>query len=353
MGATLPIRPSRRLGFALSACLCGLVLLPSTACKDDDPPPRGFIRSVRIMATRADVPYAHPGETVNLEALTHDGRLPPEPGSGTPFEPMHVHWLPVPCINPLPAGQYYDCYSAFEAAYPLGVDLTPMLPEGTTTTLTIPSDALDRVRIVPGGPPEPAGTAFAFIIACAGHVERVPHDGHLGVNEPPFACFDANHVKLDNDHFEFGFRRVAIFKERRNANPVITDVTFRNLSVDRNAGISIGICKRDAWDYVELRACNQQWPFGVSFDDASAELDPDDIDANGNVGRETIFVDFFTTIGRFVDDRRILYDPFAGRPERDKTQYVPWQGPGKGTVWAVLHDNRGGVAWVTLPLTIE
>ena len=39
--------------------------------------PKNEINGVRILAVRADQPYARPGETVKLELLTHDGRTAP------------------------------------------------------------------------------------------------------------------------------------------------------------------------------------------------------------------------------------------------------------------------------------
>src|SRR5882724_6730238 len=46
-------------------------LLSLTACSNDfDPSSR--VNTLRVLAVQADLPYAHPGETVSLRTLSHD-----------------------------------------------------------------------------------------------------------------------------------------------------------------------------------------------------------------------------------------------------------------------------------------
>ena len=67
--------------------------LLAAACNDDPYPNKSEVNSVRILAVRADLPYAHPGETVKLEALVVDGRL-------SPAVPMGMWWFTVSCVDP-------------------------------------------------------------------------------------------------------------------------------------------------------------------------------------------------------------------------------------------------------------
>jgi hypothetical protein len=80
-----------------------LVALLSISCAEPpsfDPP--SHLDSVRVLAIRADAPYARPGERVGVEVLAVDGR------SSAP-EPMQVHFLPRPCFNPT-NDAYYGCF---------------------------------------------------------------------------------------------------------------------------------------------------------------------------------------------------------------------------------------------------
>ena len=314
------------------------------ACNDEPYPNKSQVASVRILAVRADLPYAHPGETVKLEALVADGR-------SRQTLPLKMYWFPVPCIDP-PGGQYYDCYSALEAAFPIGVDLTSQLAEGMTHAISIPPDALDGVAGQPGRSGEPIVTSWTFMFACAGHVERIPRSGHLARNAAPFGCFGAGGEQLPAEEAVFGFTRVSVTATRRNAIPTLKGLHVRGHLVDPEKGISLPRCERDLFETITDEDCDGVG-MAIVFDDADAEIDPDNLDAGGRPGRETIYSDWYVTFGRFRQDRRIERDPFKGRPEIPDILYEPPRSPGKGTLWAVLHDNRGGTSWTSVPIEIR
>lgn len=328
--------------------LVGLVGL-AVACGGDELPQKYELKGIRLIAVRAEPPYVAPGETVKLEALVVDHR---PPGPEATRLPMKLHWFPSLCVNP-PDGQYYGCYSSLEAPYPLRTDLDPLLPEGKDATFTVAPDALNAFQPTPGGPSEPVVTAFAFFIACAGHVERVERKVNLAINNPPFACFGPNGERKGVDETFFGFSRVSVFATRKNAHPAIVDITFKGGRVDRAAGFRVKRCDL-GWfeDDFLFQDCPDN-ELAVVFDDASSEVDPDAIDAAGRVGRETLYVDWFTSIGKLNASRRIVFDPFDGRPEVQHVELDPGDHPGKGVVWAVLHDSRGGVSWLSVPIEIE
>ncbi len=323
--------------------LCMLVLL--VACGEDPFEQRNVVSGLRILAARADLPYAKPGETVKIEALVHDGRdNPPEPGK--------VFWLPVPCIDP-PGGHYYDCFPLIESAFPLGVDLTPQLHEGRDVTMTIPPDALANAKPVPGGAAEPSATAYVFLLACGGHVERVQRTTNLGANSMPLGCFDANRKRLDAVSSVFAFTRIAIFENRRNAPPVLENVLFHGGVVDRSVPIKIKKCEYEFWDWDWIDPDCDREKFDIVFPDSSAELDPDNIGPNGEPARETLWVDWYTSHGRFFDDRIVVWDPLVGRAPSTEIEMERPRHPGTGTIWAVLHDNRGGATWLEIPFETE
>jgi hypothetical protein len=313
--------------------------LGAAACGSDFSP-KNEVQQIRLLAAKADIPYAHVGETVQLEALAYDGRRTPN------RKPMRVFWFPAPCVNP-PGDQYYFCYAAL-AQLPERQDLTRILVENTKTSITIPQNALDGAVLHPGQT-ERFVTAYNFVVACAGHVERVPLKSGQALNQLPVGCFDdETGLELDSGSFVLGFTRVFIFDTRRNAVPVLDNVTFEGQVVDPAMGVKTGTCVKDKND-----ACKTV-KFNVSFGDQNAEIDPDNVDSNGHVLRETVYVDWFATNGRFKSDRKIVYDGNLGRPPKTDAEYEPPNDPvPNGKVWAVLHDNRGGTTWQEFPLVIQ
>lgn len=255
---------------------------------------------------------------------------------------MQVHWFPAPCIDP-PGGQYYGCYPLFEALYPTGIDLAPALVRGTTTTITIPERALEG-RTRPGDG-EPFATAYVFMVACAGRVERIPRRSDLALNALPIGCIGTNGELASGDDFVVGFTRVFVFATRRNAIPSIGEITFDGKPLAPATGIVTKRC-------TEHDSCATV-PLDLHVADEAAEVDPENVDVDGKVRRETIYVDWFTSVGTFDANRKILIDGTLGRPPKTKIELEPPEVPLSGTVWAVLHDNRGGTTWRAIPIDVR
>jgi hypothetical protein len=91
----------------------------------------------------------------------------------------------------------------------------------------------------------------------------------------------------------------------------------------------------------------------VRFPDSASEVDPDNVDESGTVGRETLYVDWFTSVGKFSTNRTIVFDPFAGRPPKTEIDLEFGGEPRSGKAWAILHDNRGGTSWIEVPIRLE
>lgn len=303
----------------------------SVACGSDFDP-SSQVGSVRILATRADKPYARPGDTVVLELLAADGRR--QPG-----RPMALSWLPAPCINP-PGGSYYDCYPGFAALYKPGVDLSASLVGGSTASYDIPSAVIDESSALQTG--VPFANVFAFSMACAGHVQYVGQR----TSRPqavPFGCFDDAGSELGADDFVFGFARVFVFTERTNANPVIDGLLFAGAPVDIAAGITIDHCP----EVNDTDSDCPTMPLDVVVPASSQEPDPSFVDASGNVRSEGIWVNYYLTDGAVENDLQFLYDATTGRvPDTENALSGP-EFPGDQTLWAVVRDSRGGVTWTS------
>jgi hypothetical protein len=276
-----------------------------TACGGPTYAPVSLVQSVRLLAIAADQPYARPGDMVSVQALAADGR------ANQP-EPMEIWWLPAPCIDP--AGDaYYACFPK--------LDLTDPLVVGTSFTFQMPPDAISGHADDRGG--DPYGLAVVFAMACAGHVEPVSVPAGAPADTLPFACFDAAGHQLGSDDFVFAYATVYAFATRTNANPVIDSVTL------------------DATTLVTTVPASSQ------------EIDPSNLDGQGNPLKELISVDYYLTAGRVGSDAVVLYEPDTGEVAGASDRFYPPQTAGAFDLWAVVRDNRGGVSWQHLSVAAQ
>jgi hypothetical protein len=380
-------------GFALAA-LGGTWL---TSCGPAPFPDESLINSVRLLATRADHSYATPGETVTLTVLATDQR-PSKP------EPMVIYWLPDPltgkvfCENPA-NDAYYGCFippdgGASDAgsgdagashagsrdagseggggspcALPVpGVDLTPCLPPpGPTLSFSLPEDIVTS-HPPPKGTAPPYGLAIVFNMACAGHPELLPLDpNNLSVNSLPVGCFDKNHNALDANSYVVGYATVYAYEasaDITNENPVIAHVLFQGKDLEGGV-LGDSSTAQDAGSPEEggavMPPCTvsdsskcPKYSFDVDVPPSSQERDKLDLGSNGEPLGEQIWVDYYSTTGSLSDDARLLYDPTIGKVTTGTA--ITFQAPAKATpgiLWAVVHDNRGGVAWEIVPFAIR
>ncbi|WP_394821876.1 hypothetical protein [Pendulispora albinea] len=348
--AFAPAKATSSLGALVAAS--ATVLL---SCSNVDFPPASELQSVRILASRADQPYARPGETVKIEVLTYDGRV-------DRARPVKLYWIPIVCINPRD-DLYYDCFRQFAGAtvpggggggggdaggggggsvvLAPGVDLTPYLPSGPTYSITLPNDIVTSHQKVEGT--EPYGLAIAFNIACAGHVELVAREGR-NPQAVPFGCFDDAHNRLDPDQYVIGFTRVYGYDTRRNANPTIEKIYQNGQEVDLAAGLVVDRCT------TKLRRDCPDIKIDVLVPESNHEVQEGAGDQNGRVRREQIWAAYFADIGQLDGETRLLYDATTGKVSGSENKYKASNEPVSGTMVIVAHDNRGGAAWRQLPI---
>jgi hypothetical protein len=346
--------------------------------------PSGFadptlVQTVRVLASGADRPYAAPGADVTLNVLAYDGRK-------TQTEPMTMYWLPFVCENPLDDA-YYACFQQFAsqaagssdggapsgdggAGTGAGKFIGPggvlQVPTGPSYSFRMPPDAVTSHMSVPGTP-VPYGLAIIFNVACAGHLQLVPIDpSDQNPQAVPIGCFDSSGNQLGPDDWVFGFTRVYAYDKISNANPVISyvDVGGKHLPVTPQPGapqvytapacnsgsgcLSMPVCTSDGSN------CHVQ--MGPVVPESSWEVNPELDDMNGKPLHEQLWVDFYTTLGSVQDGARLLYDPVTGSVGDPSHTDTTFEGPstaGTGNIWMIVHDNRGGAAWVTIPLLVH
>ena len=339
--------------------------LAAFACGGDGFDPQSKVTSVRIFGTRVDKPYARPGETVTLEVLTTDAR------AAKP-RPMRNFWIPTVCLNPR-EDLYFACFAAAAnvqidggaaatlrapfadagtpaadavagpagggfASIPAGIDLSPFLPQGSTFSFQMPADAVVAREGI-----APYGLAIVFNIACAGQV-RIAAITTQNPQQSPIQCTDEDGVPLSSDDYVIGISRVYAYADRVNTNPVVERVTLNGVDVDLAKGITVERCTTP-----KLGDC-PPFEIDVKVPEASWELNPGGAAASP---REQIWVTYYSDLGKFKDDARLLYDTKVGRVTESDIEYRAPKETGNGTVWAVVHDNRAGAAFVQFPILVK
>ncbi len=353
------VRQAKRAqaAFVVAILAVAVAMLASFACGPAAFAPQQELNSVRILATRADKPFAKPGDDVTVEMLAVDAR-PIKKGA------LKIYWLPFLCENPI-ADLYYACFAplvgatdagAIEAGardggttptLPQNADITPFLKEGNKFSFKVAPDIIDRHAEVKGVP-DKYGLVIAFAIACPGHVRTVPVD----LSDPtpqkvPIGCFDDDGNRLGADDSVFAFTRVYVYANRPNANPPIDKVTFDGKDVDLNAGVVVDRCTGSEED------CSKLHPVDVKVPDEAWELNPGALDSDGTTLHEQVYAIYYYTLPKTAKEGKLLFDAKTGRVGDTANYFIPQSTPGDGRIYVVVHDTRGGTTWADFPIFVK
>ncbi len=257
---------------------------------------------------------------------------------------MTVSWVPQPCIDP-PGDDYFACFPSFASQFHAGVDLTRSLAAGPSFAFSVPANVIATHASAPGS--DPYGVAVVFAIACAGHVEYRPTNPAQSPNAVPFGCFDASGNALGAEDFVFSYATVYSFNDRTNENPVLDHLTLGGSAVSVASGISLPRCTEASETDCSTTLVDTVVPA------SSQEEDPGTLDASGNPLREQIWVDYYATGTQLQNDAEVLYDPLTGAISGTGDGLYAPQATGDQELWAVVHDNRGGVAWLAVAVHAE
>lgn len=353
------------------------------------------LSTLRIIAVWKSQPYARPGQTVELDMLWEDGtQNGPRTGQVSTF---FGFW----CVNP-PGGQYSGCLGEAPAVAPR------FAVNSDTFSVAIPEDSL-RPSLSPGMPA--SGVAYVFYGVCAGAlrlggVEVRPDEpsrtfdledltgssggqaGASGVNSEAQAapallpsCVDDSGRTLGADDFVIGYSAIQIYEELRNQNPVLLpefEVDGKKVRVDcvdaacdapmgipdvsncGGSGAPAGMggasgealpiacfdsCAADA----AIETCPKIPIQAVIRKSTTQEQDPLALGPGGEPLQESIWVSYLVDRGGVSAEVKLVNDPTTGWNAQYGTGYLAPKAPGPVRIWAVVRDNRGGVAWVRLP----
>jgi hypothetical protein len=376
-----------------------LTALTASACGGAgfDPPEK--IKSLRILAVQKDKPYPKPGDEVNLKLLYWDGR--PNAATRPQAKPA---FFPFPCTNPL-GDIYYNCFKDFAALGPLleaGVLPSIGSSEVDASVGAFPMDAspIDGSAIdeagspdaseTEGGAPQPGvlpyevdhtktfsfkvplmdgrqmpiihegqqpghpyGLVYIFFWACAGQVKFQQSSVPNGF---PLVCVDGDKT-LGPDDFVPGYASLYVYDDDKhaNANPVIDDLLFASESVKDSPALEdtdAGKGPRHVPHCAPGATC-ETYDIKVGMDEfKNDEIDYDSVDT-GSPLHEQMWVAYYATGGSFDHPLRLVRDATAGwNPDMGSKFTAPAE-PGPVRLWAVAHDNRGGVAWIEAKIIVD
>jgi hypothetical protein len=320
--------------------------------------PSSEVTTLRVMGVKKDKPYAQPGEQVSLKLLWHD------PKGRTDVQRAFIGG----CVNPL-GDLYYGCFESFQRLQASGD--TPPIGLGDDFTITLPGDIISG-RPGPFEPGQPRyGLYIVFFAVCAGQLDFVmgePSDGAA----VPVRCLDPDGKPLGSEDFIVGYSSVYSFDGVSNANP--------DFAVDsEGAGDFLVAGKTVPADCVGSDCqgkppvevdCEQQperciAPCGDDGDtscpaiEVAPHIDPsvverDDVSSDlfDSEVTEQQWINYYVDHGS-ISEARLLNDSTTGWNSKYRGQLRAPQDAGLLQVWAVSHDNRGGMdfARVTLRVT--
>ncbi|HMI86743.1 MAG TPA: hypothetical protein VK550_21770 [Polyangiaceae bacterium] len=270
---------------------------------DFDPASR--VTDLRVLAVRADSPYAAPGESVHLEALAVDPAA------------RAITWGWGLCVNPA-SPSAPGCLAALDFS-------TVVIEKGRSTfDFALPSDVITSLPAAAAG----HAAVGTVVVACPG--ELAPRVGSI-----PFACVDAEGRTLTSDEYVVGVKRIFARLSDKNDNPVIADVTWDGEAWLPSEIKDVAFCDESGNDY---GACtpSTQHRVAVAVPVSSSESG---VDSLGAPFREQIIVQYYATEGMFEHDVRLASDTTTGWTARRESA-------GRSvTMWFVVRDDRGGVAW--------
>lgn len=266
---------------------------------------------------------------------------------------------------------------------------------GERFTYTIPPGIIENHRSTTDPKVPPYGLAFIFFTACAGdtpNLSEAPEWKDVDPTNPggtltnatlgfPLICKDKEGITLDSDNFIAGYTQQYVYGDgSANLNPVIESVTFNNIKYDfdrvapgmpcldddcvQDAGPSPDACQVPVDDNQKnatpphVKACRDHCP-SYEFKPGMDSAKNNDVDtftsAGGSPVSEQMWIDYYAERGELKGSARSLRDTTLGWFDDYGQKWKPpaLADAGPALLWAVVHDNRGGVAWLRVQVCID
>ncbi len=347
-----------RLAGQASLLLAGaLSVLAAVGCGPQFDP-GNEVKTLRVLGVKKDKPYAQPGDEVTLQLLWHD------PQGRTDVQRLFLGG----CINP-PGDLYYGCFAQYAQKAAQGS--LPKPGDGDAFKVTLPEDIISsRPALEPGQPRY--GLYIVFFAVCAGTIELVTTPGNPdGSSGLPIRCLDDAKKPLASEDFVVGYSSIYSFEGISNENPSFTvdaaglgqfTVADKSLvadcvgdacegapAVDVDCGVEPDRCIKACADdgdptcpAIDVKPAIEQ---KVEKDEVSSKL------FGANV-TEQMWVNYYIDRGG-ISEVRLLNDTNSGWNPKYRGQLYAPKDPGPLQIWAVIHDNRGGMEFSRITLGVK
>lgn len=316
------------------------------------------LKTLRVLGVKKDKPYALPGEKVGLQLLWHD------PEGRTDVQRAFVGG----CVNP--AGDlYYGCFPQYGQ---LAADGELPLGFGDTFEVTLPDDIISSRDAEPGQ--APYGIYIVFFAVCAGTLSidmeavAAPGSGSTGF---PIRCLDSSGEPLGSEDFVAGYSSVYSFEEAVNENP--------RFGVDADGASTFEVDGRVLPADCVGEACQGAAPVDVNCDaepercvaacaddgdgscpairvkpDIVQDVETDDVSSRlfGTTVTEQMWVNYYVDRGG-MSEVRLVNDASSGWNAEYRGELRAPKAAGPLQIWAVVHDNRGGMDFARITLGVK
>lgn len=322
--------------------------------------PSNELKSLRVLGVKKDKPYALPGEEVDLQLLWYDAKGPRE------VQRAFIGG----CANP--AGDlFYGCFPQYAELAAKG-QLT--LGDGDQFKVTLPDDIISSRadQIEPGQ--SASGLYIVYFAVCAGRLSidmqagAQPTTGSEGL---PIRCLDENGKPLGSDDFVVGYSSIYAFDDAVNTNPsfVVDDDGKTRFEVAGQSLIAdcVGVdcqttpavevsCDDEPERCVEL--CKDDGdascPKIEVKPDILQEIETDDVSSRlfKTTVTEQMWVNYYVDRGA-MSEVRLVNDSNSGWNPKYRGELRAPKDTGPLQIWAVVHDNRGGMDFTRITLGVK
>lgn len=270
------------------------------------------IEKLRLLAVRADQPFAHPGEEVELQLLAADADARP------------LRYALATCTNPA-GSTVQGCLDALDGPF------QPLSLEDSRFSVAISPDVLRGASQY-----TQSAMVGAAVVACPGEIEEGATSGI------PIVCRDADHARLPIEAFEVGVKRIFVRTEDRNENPEITRITWDGDDWPEDFVPAVRACPNAKTDDIE--DCAKNLRHAIRIESSPPEHG---VDQYGATFTEQVVLQFYATSGVFERPVRIANEP----DNHWAAQRV--DGQDTAQLWFVVRDDRGGVGWATRQVRVR
>lgn len=340
-----------------SLALLGALSLSTVACGPEFDSP-SEIKTLRVLGVKKDKPYAQPGDSVHLELLAHDAKG---------RDDIQYAFIGG-CVNP-PGDLYYGCFAQYGQLFAEGK--LPQVEFKDTFDFELPSDVISSRRDIEPGQPR-YGLGIVFFAACAGELSfDMNASAGEGSGGLPLLCLDENKKPLGSDDFVVGYSSIYSFEGVANQNPTFFrdddgKGRFKIAGEDVVADCLGGDCQNtdpvevdcDAEPERCVEACDDDGEPECPAIDVAPQIEQvierDDVSSDlfGTEVTEQMWVNYYVDHGG-ISEVRLLNDTNSGWNSKYRAELRAPKDKAPFLLWAVAHDNRGGMEFSRVTLGVK